>query len=1465
MGFLPKRLTLQNLDKVSVFIEDTNNEYFNVQEVPETITQGRYAFKVFGSDFLREGIELKLELLDSEGNTIYLTPVDFIGEEVPPYVPYRYVTIEVYSPPINVAGLATLTILGEVNPNVVDVPIEFQNAYNVRYQTKINVDLSTVINTQPIRFFKNPTTEFQEIVQPKTALIPISQSIVRNTASGIPRSDLKDKIIQIESGSLEKESLPKEVSDTFKDLRRFKDEYKYKTGLRGRTPAIISRRGLSTVFASKEEPKFKIKSDSAVFTADMQGGTIEIPERTITLTKTDSQTGRLIEESVTVPKFETKILEVVDENTIVPEEPPLVVFPTGSQPTGTDIKEVTIQDFSNTPFTASFNVTDTSVSQSAIHSDSLLDLTIKDMRTFSGDIYRVRVHGKSEAAASDFTVLTDVIVESPELLIDKDSSSGVLRTGYFINQSHVNTYWNTFSINGTTLGTNVSATHTNTNFIDSINISGSNYGLDESVVVETKPLKSFTLRKNVAYTLTAKVKGQTTNKIIDGNNSKIKRGKLFFHLSGSNLNTSQLVNHTFFGSELTDDSTNEPVVLQLDEDIDGIQNFETIEHTFKPRFKLDRTVNTDTILQIRAESGEWFISDISLRPAMDTGFSPDEFNLKVPIPRSTRPDRFDFLVEYFDINNNVAETVTVVQDVPISGSALVIDGDGNLLTGSLFMGNAVDSGIEAAGVNSAFVRSVGYEGFESASLGGKGGFMIFSGSVLPNSPDNYEGAGLEIHDGTTGSNESFFKFRTNPSVLDIKTSTFFFGKESGPTNFISGSNGNLQISSSNFELSPEGNVTMSGEVSATGGTIGGFDIADTTISTTGVTLGNSTEDLFISSSQFKVDHEGNITASNIDLGGTISATSGDVGGFQINAGSLTAGAGQSAITMSSADKIIAIGSGSTFNKGDLAGGFRVGIDTDGEFKFAVGNAGSFIHADASGVSIKSDSFVVTASVAEIDVDVYKLSANNLFISSSDGGFISAGNPRPTGIDGTNKGIFFRGNSPAALIGDSNGSHIKFDGTTTSISSSAFGLGGPTNFISGSNGNIKIFNTGETTLSGSSVNIQTPKFFLGSLSQFVSGSNGNIEISSSNFHLDSDGNVIMSGKVTANEGTIGGFDITDDALSSANFFISGSATGNSRFISSTNFNVKASGDVTASALDLTGGAIGGIDISANSVSVGSVLQLKDSGQITGSNVLFTGGTIGGFELSSAQINDTDDNLILKSNGQITGSKALLSGGKIAAWNLSGNNISSTGGGIRLNGNGDNSEISVNSHTFGNEGIQLGFNGGAPRFYVGNGGDNFLRYDTSNGVNIQTLKATISGSEVSLLTPKFFFGNSSNFISGSNGNIEIFNTGTTTLSGSQVTIETPKFFMGGTQQFLSGSGGNLEISSSGFHLTPQGDVSASNILLGDKGLGDFLEFNSGVLTVQGEVFANSINTPSTAAVPSASITSDGFAKFVSASIG
>ena len=63
---------------------------------------------------------------------------------------------------------------------------------------------------------------------------------------------------------------------------------------------------------------------------------------------------------------------------------------------------------------------------------------------------------------------------------------------------------------------------------------------------------------------------------------------------------------------------------------------------------------------------------------------------------------------------------------------------------------------------------------------------------------------------------------------------------------------------------------------------------------------------------------------------------------------------------------------------------------------------------------------------------------------------------------------------------------------------------------------------------------------------------------------------------------------------------------------------------------------------------------------------------------------------------------------------------------------------------------------------NGGNEFLKFDGVNSIDI------ISGSEVSAINTKFF-GNS---ISGSNGNIEIFNTDNYIMG-----------FFGGSQQFIS----------------------------------------------------------------------------------
>ena len=88
--------------------------------------------------------------------------------------------------------------------------------------------------------------------------------------------------------------------------------------------------------------------------------------------------------------------------------------------------------------------------------------------------------------------------------------------------------------------------------------------------------------------------------------------------------------------------------------------------------------------------------------------------------------------------------------------------------------------------------------------------MIYSGSVLPDSGDSYAGVGLELV-GESGS----FRFSTKPSRFEVVADAFYVG--SSNTQFISGSGGIIEISSSAFHLSSSGDVNFSGSLTATEG------------------------------------------------------------------------------------------------------------------------------------------------------------------------------------------------------------------------------------------------------------------------------------------------------------------------------------------------------------------------------------------------------------------------------------------------------------------------------------------------------------------------------------------------------------------------------------------------------------------------------------------------------------------------
>jgi hypothetical protein len=136
-----------------------------------------------------------------------------------------------------------------------------------------------------------------------------------------------------------------------------------------------------------------------------------------------------------------------------------------------------------------------------------------------------------------------------------------------------------------------------------------------------------------------------------------------------------------------------------------------------------------------------------------------------------------------------------------------------MLTGSLYVADSLESGVAISGYkNSGFVRSLGYQGFDA----GFPGFLLWSGSALTGSLTKYgnlySGVGLELYLNTA----SYFRYSTSDNEIYVATDNFFFGNPA--TAYISGSNGLIEISSSNFVLNSNGSVTASAFIAINNGT-----------------------------------------------------------------------------------------------------------------------------------------------------------------------------------------------------------------------------------------------------------------------------------------------------------------------------------------------------------------------------------------------------------------------------------------------------------------------------------------------------------------------------------------------------------------------------------------------------------------------------------------------------------------------
>jgi len=234
---------------------------------------------------------------------------------------------------------------------------------------------------------------------------------------------------------------------------------------------------------------------------------------------------------------------------------------------------------------------------------------------------------------------------------------------------------------------------------------------------------------------------------------------------------------------------------------ENFRNFVTL--TFNNVDPITGVVDKIKILQ----KSEGLPGDYELLNEVAVPFS-SSLEVKVPIPSKNLNDPKILKLQYLNSVGSISRTETITTPFVFEGDNVYIGGSQNMISGSIFISNTLGTGIEIGGASSGFIRSVGYEGITSASLGkGPGGFVIYSGSGnLVFGEDNLDGVGVEF----VGDNDDrHFIFTTaNGGLLDVKTDKFFIGTEN--TQFISGSDGNIEISSSLFHLDPNNNLLVIG-------------------------------------------------------------------------------------------------------------------------------------------------------------------------------------------------------------------------------------------------------------------------------------------------------------------------------------------------------------------------------------------------------------------------------------------------------------------------------------------------------------------------------------------------------------------------------------------------------------------------------------------------------------------------------
>ena len=777
-SFSPK----QNLSNYGVFLTDTQSasQYFRVSEFQDVFTGGKNAFLIEGSEFLKKGTEVKIEILDVEGNPIYYEP----GDGVPEYYEgtSKLISVHVYEDtPI---GVGKITILGELdtfidnNGTEQQIPADWQGIYNVKWERTFQVN-KNLNNETRVRFYKRPLVTISELTKPI-----FSKSVPSVTKTGYVHG-----IAQIPPSGT--------------DIRDWRAGTNYKLQL---TSGSWDR---------------------------------DVDENTIT---------------ITTPSFSGKIIEVLNDTEVLVDVPYTI--------------NNLVSNFTSGSYSISYSDFQNEVVGESTLTGSFAKIDITQLKTFVGDVARVKVFRKSRNTAGDFQLVDESKLESTELLkdittqtntelsygrfdettlannwisssndhplsidssilsqavkIDYDSSVGGVQqliTSQSFNISQDVEYTLKFKtlLSGSINTTNVS----NTGNTYSLSTSGHSEGIPQTTYQVNLPGQDWVTYvgfDNVGYSqyytgsgcLTTGDKYKIT--FTDGTSSfdgvwqfnghqsnnadgsftsprpsstyscgddanaltndddqywqfsftdadgrdrtsemeptykEILSGSPPAYTNNPNWNGNEwriivgdLSENSYTYEGTTTTTSQEKSIRAFFSSSNFTQDFTTISGSAIYKTRQDESHNLisqnsgNAKLVFEVKGDDWYISNASLKNAQDTSFSPDEITVIQDIPRKTASETFDFRFEFYDINNNyIPVDVTAVgtfdggNDFPSSGKLLSFESDRNAFRFS--------SGSIANPTNQTIKFSITQNGLTGSTTFASSAFDI-DGNYLP--PSEY--------------------------------------------------------------------------------------------------------------------------------------------------------------------------------------------------------------------------------------------------------------------------------------------------------------------------------------------------------------------------------------------------------------------------------------------------------------------------------------------------------------------------------------------------------------------------------------------------------------------------------------------------------------------------------------------------------------------------------------------------------